>query len=444
MDEELSKLEELRNEIHNRQLRGIISQNQVHLVDAQNVKTVQGGKEENNETKGEEQNGMDESETVGNYQRYEYEGTFGQDVQETEEGNDIDIEKVLTIAISLHNYSYKDLLSIDKLFTGITTLYPGIKTVVYSPIKLDRISSTNRNITLITLEKQIQPGQIWRMLLEQINTTCVLILRNVVDFDEHSRVRNLLFNLENLKLDLVGGSSKNMNNGHWDMGCSQMAYRNYILVHKAGYRHSKNSCIYCHNIDGPFVAKASLLKQYNFTNLFVSEELLFHDFFFNQYKNQSKFAVCPDSMFHTRAKTTEPDRDQWLKFAVENNVHRLKTAQGKTFTYSCDELGVEKNSIDDGKSVPFCTIQELINHIKFIMRMCRENLIICELSWGIELGAVKLNSVAPWEHDGDISFYTPQAEKLMALETIFSGTWILTLLSQIHRRMGQPLAPKWE
>ena len=416
LKEELNKLDELRNEIRNRQIRGMISQSQTHEENGYHTEEPQSKMQERNEVDY-EQITRNETESMEHYEQYDYQENLEQEIDEPEEGSEINIKEILTIVLNLNNYTYKDLSNIDKLVQSIPVLYPGVKTLVYSPFKVDQ-GLTKENVTFVVLNKPAHPGRVWDTLLELVNTTHVLLLRDVVSLDENSRVRNLLYNMKNLNVDFIGGATKNIHNGHWDMGCSQMAYRNYILVYKSGYRHSKNSCVYCHDVNGPFVAKTSILKQYNFTNIYLPEELMFHDLFFNQYK-KSNLAICPDSMFHTRTSSVTTDRSQWLRFAVKNNVHRIVLPYGKTYTYTCEELGVEKNSIDDGKSVPYCTIQELINHIKFIMRTCRENLIICELSWGIELGAVKLNSIAPWEHDGDVSFYTPQAEKLMALEPLF-------------------------
>ena len=126
-----------------------------------------------------------------------------------------------------------------------------------------------------------------------VKTTHVLILRDVVAVDDDSRIHSLMYNLNSLNIEVIGGAVKNINNGYWDMGCYQMAHRNYVLVYKSGYRHSKNSCVFCHDITGPFIAKTSLMKNYNFSGVNLPEELIFHDFFFNQFKKSIKICCLP-------------------------------------------------------------------------------------------------------------------------------------------------------
>ena len=481
LDGELHKLEELRNEIRNRKLKQMLEQrtdraengvkenreqqNEIqnnvetnkgletennaetnkNLETDDNTETNKGLETENNaetnrdlETQNNTETNKDletenNPENMNQYEYHNYQEREQFETLENEEGHDINLSEVLTIVLNFNNYTYKDLAFVDKMLKDITTIFPGVRTVVSSPYKLNR-SFIHENLTVILTDKRTHPGRLWASLIDLVLTTHVLILRDVVSIDDDSRLCSLMYNLKSLDIDVIGGAVKDISSGHWQMGCYQMAYRNYVLVYKPGYRHSKNSCVYCHHISGPFIAKTSLLKQYNFTDDHISGELIFHDFFFNQFKNQSKFAICPDSMFVTRTRSQATDRSQWLRFGLKNNIHRMVIPSGITHTYSCKELGVVKNSIDDGKSVPYCTIQELINHIKFIMRTCRGNLIICELSWGIELGAVKLHRVAPWEHDGDVSFYTPQADKLLALEPLFEENGYSLYL---HRYTGE-------
>ena len=70
-------------------------------------------------------------------------------------------------------------------------------------------------------------------------------------------------------------------------------------------------------------------------------------------------------------------------------------------------------------AVPPCCLDNLITAIKFVMRKCHENHIACELIEGTLLGAVKFQSVLPWERDADIAFYAGQFDRLIIMAADF-------------------------
>ena len=58
---------------------------------------------------------------------------------------------------------------------------------------------------------------------------------------------------------VVGGSYRNLS-GHWKAGCMQTTLKNFVVEYQEGYYHSKNGCMICNYLQGPFVTKTNLLK----------------------------------------------------------------------------------------------------------------------------------------------------------------------------------------
>ena len=344
--------------------------------------------------------------------------TDGSTSSESSDEENFNTQKNITVLLNFHSYEHKYVKDMKNLLKDIKVLFPGVSIVVNSPFNL-QLDVTVQNVTLISRDTESDAGTIWNHLFERVETTYVLLLKNVIAVDANLDLDNLLEKLLKLEADAVGGAVKYRHNGHWEMGCFQTAYRNYALVYKTGYRKSKYSCVFCNSISGPFLTKTTTLKKY-FSEEDLSDELVFHDFFFSLFQEKYLIAVCPDNMFTLRRLPPSPNRLQWLPFAKKNNAHKIVTSKGTSMEYTCKELQVDNNA-DDTKNAPLCAMKELTSHVKFIMRLCKENFIVCELTDGTQLEAVKLNDIPPYELDADIAFYSPQANELWDLKPKFEA-----------------------
>ena len=328
-----------------------------------------------------------------------------------------DVQNSITILLNFNNFMrYKDMKNIEQILEDITKLFPGVSTIVKSPHNIQWASASVTHLKLTSMDKD--SAKIWNDLVAKVKTKYILIMKDIMNIEQDLDLQNLLKKLIMLKADVVGGAHKNVHDGHWDMGCYQMAFRNYALVYKSGYKHSKYSCVYCDSISGPFLTTTDTLRKFRFAER-LTDELMFQDLFLRLFKEKSIITVCPDNMFTTRKMSLFLKRKQWLPFARKNDVHRIVAPDKSTFEYSCEELGIINTSVIPTKTAPLCAMHELANHIKFIMKLCIQHLIVCELSWGTQLGAVKFNGLAPWDVDGDVSFFTPQAHEIWDLKPIF-------------------------
>ncbi len=329
---------------------------------------------------------------------------------ELQRGRRLPLATLLTFVLNLNNYTESEVAMATRSLGNMAALFPGVRTVVYSPYACCT-GKLYEDVTVV-----LHPGKTgsarpagapWQEVLAKVRTNYTMVLRDVVELDNSIHARNMLYNLVHLNVSAAGGATRDVTSGHWRMGCRQVAYRNYILVYQPGYRRSKNSCVFCHDIQGPFVAETKTLQNYNFTGSKVAEELIFREFFFHLFKKSKGAIVCPDSMFLTRP-IREATRAQWLQFGAVNEVHRVVLSPGVTHNFSCEELGLQENPKEIGKTVPLCAVWALERHMQFLLKTCREHSIICELRYGSELGGVKFGGVPPWERDADIFFYTPQ------------------------------------
>ena len=140
------------------------------------------------------------------------------------------------------------------------------------------------------------PGQVWNVLVQKVHTKYVLVVR---DLDSFTWMPNLerpvrVISYSNNSIQIVGGSVRNRT-GHWRVGCYQSSMRNYVLKYEEGYHKSKNGCMFCDSLAGPFVARTDLLKGIPLDEK-LPKDILFEDFFL-KIKQESYLVVnCPDVM----------------------------------------------------------------------------------------------------------------------------------------------------
>ena len=323
--------------------------------------------------------------------------------------------KVVTILLNIVSYDSIHLEHFSDILDGIYNIYPGINTIVTVPEKFS--FQGKQNIKILKVSNKDSAGTIWNNLVKEVNTPYVFIGRDLVHFDSDSQLERLIRELSPLKVPVMGGAIKTPSDGHWFNGCHQMAHRNYTLVYKAGYKHSAHDCLYCHTILGPFVANTSVLKDIKFHEK-ISEDMLFNDYFFKLFKKKITVGSCPDVLFLVRDNviTSSQNRKQWLPMVSSNSLNKVVTVEGKTFTYTCEESKVA-GKLKTGYGIAPCKLQKLTDKIKFVMKKCREHNILCVLNAGTAVGALKVNSVLPWEKDADILYYYKNSSAMEKLKS---------------------------
>ena len=81
-------------------------------------------------------------------------------------------------------------------------------------------------------------------------------------------------------MEIVGGSTRDPADGHWNLNCQQFDFRNYSLNVIPGYYHSTNeNCLVCDMVQGPFLLRSALLQNLKFDEEIIKSQLVSLDFF---------------------------------------------------------------------------------------------------------------------------------------------------------------------
>eukprot|EP00112_Aurelia_sp_Birch-Aquarium-sp1_P024757 Seg797.3 transcript_id=Seg797.3/GoldUCD/mRNA.D3Y31 product="Fukutin-related protein" protein_id=Seg797.3/GoldUCD/D3Y31 len=287
----------------------------------------------------------------------------------------------------------------------------------------------------VTQRRNMTRSMIINEIIQNVTTPFVFVARYLSSLEDNIDLDRLIEILSTSdEVIAVGGAVTNDLNGVWSNGCLQTRLKNYTLTYKTGYYSSKHSCLKCDVLTGPFIARTKTLRKFAFR-----EELeygFYEDWLLGikgysvrnlkGFKSGSKpkrkgyFYSCPDVM--AQVKFPDTSKSSSAKFANFWDIKRIVDADGKIRWYGC-KRGIKhrqnKCRIGRGMAVPPCCLENLADAIKFIMKNCEDNDIICELQEGTLLGALKFQKVLPWERDADISFLTKHFGKLKMLDGVF-------------------------
>ena len=305
----------------------------------------------------------------------------------------------------------------NKLYKEIKSHHEGINVFIV----LDRGSET-------------RPSQI-NKLIREIATPFVYIARHVDIWNKFIDLERLVDVITSAQdVVAVGNAIVNISNGYWSHGCTQMRLKNYVLKYERGYHNSLHSCMQCDALEGPFLVKTDFLRSYKFRDFL--RDGYYEDWFLRVQGHSWKNAAgerersekirrkntrrliysCPD----VASQLTMPDCDgsKMEQMADLWDIKKIVGANGESHWFGCKRglsRPTQKCRVGRGMSVPPCCLDNLIIAIIFVMRKCGEYNIVCELMEGTLLGAVKFQSVLPWERDADIAFYAGDFDKLLAL-----------------------------
>ena len=312
-------------------------------------------------------------------------------------------ESVLSILLNGFDYASESQLQV--VLREIYATYPRLtvhlavreKMIIPEEVKLNVLQ-------LLVLGQRPAASDVWNRIVATASTYYVLVGRRIERFQWYALLERMVRVVTELGVDAVGGSLRTPD-GHWSMGCQQTRLRNYTLTYRDGYHMSTNSCAYCDYIPSPFVSRTSTLRAVKFK--MVSPNTVFHDYFLRLTQEHKLVMSCPDSMFYVLANNENASslHQQWLPMTQAHSLNRAKFADGRHLSFSCHEsLADFEWSV--GIIVPICEIETLRKAILETMALCREIGLFCQLQEGTALGALKFNSILPWERDACISYMT--------------------------------------
>ena len=315
------------------------------------------------------------------------------------------------VTVLLH-YNTK-LGDMSKLLKGIHDVYGNINILIgtsnvhYNELKRN-IKRSHSNVSIKSVSNP-SPGQMWNSLIKDVKTPYILIGRNLNHITSDARLERLVLAIEELDVDIATGASRNQL-GHWKQSCYQTALKNYSLVYVEGYDVSMNECLFCDHTDSPFLIRSKTAKNMPF-NEKISDSGLFEDFFLRILQQKYELVVCTDSMFHADTTRTN-DIESWKKFAETWNIYYLDLQPNIKLEIPCTDYSCKKVK---GYAASPCCLRELANLLKFVLNYCHVNGIICELTDGTVVGAVKFGKILPWDIDGDLTFLSANFTALLGI-----------------------------
>ncbi|XP_069105196.1 uncharacterized protein [Argopecten irradians] len=313
-------------------------------------------------------------------------------------------------------------LSTHDTITDIQSFMPGVRTIVGQESSEGNNPDTKGDNSLaqrIFHARGMNEGQIWNNMLMEVQTEYVLVARDVNIFDKNMRIERLIRVIEMTGVPTAGGATRTTMDGKWRLGCYQSGMRNYTLVYHEGYDESVQECVICDYTDGPFVIRTKTLMEELFDEK-ISENGVFYDLFLRL--GQEKVAVCSDSMFHVRGKEMEATSASLESFAQKWEIHKLRFVPGPEILFKCNVKTRQSCSFKTNKLQHPCCASDLVLMLSHVTSVCESRGVEYEVRSGTLLGAVKMNSVLPWDIDADINYLLSNYSVIKQLVSHFSFT----------------------
>jgi hypothetical protein len=270
------------------------------------------------------------------------------------------------------------------------------------------------NVRVVTVEPRflLTPGVIWNLLIQEVSTPYVLMARDLSHFNAYAKLERQIDMISVSDIvGVVGGAFRNLT-GHWKVGCYQTDIRNYFLRIVEGYKYSAYGCMFCDHLEGPFVARTSVLKEIKF-NQELPDDVLFIDWFLRVKQANVLVMNCPDAMYFTQGniyfrEQSFPKQSSWLVLAKQWEVHRIFVPPNIIYLFSCKEVGLSCKTNKRLKEhlMPSCCLVQMARAWKTLDEFASKYGISYEIHSGALLGAVKLRSHLPWDADADVRFDT--------------------------------------
>jgi len=288
------------------------------------------------------------------------------------------------------------------------------------------VAKTRGNVRLITVEPRLlqTPGAIWNTLVEEVTTPYVLVARDLSHFNAYSRLERQIYMISASDfIGVAGGAFRNLT-GHWKVGCYQTGIRNYFLRIVEGYKYSAYGCMFCDYLEGPFVARTSIMKQIKL-NQELPGDIVFNDWFLRIKRANVLVMTCPDAMYFTQGRSSfhEQKQSSWLMLAKEWEIHRIFVPPNVIYLFSCKEVGLSCRTGKRPKEhlMPSCCLVQMARAWKTLDEFASRYGISYELDSGTLLGAVKLRTHLPWDVDADVKFDRREYQTFFKKQNVFNA-----------------------
>ncbi|CAM1311603.1 Uncharacterised protein at_DN2433 [Pycnogonum litorale] len=300
------------------------------------------------------------------------------------------------LSIGLNVLENESTAYINKIILEINRRYPGMR-VIIAGITRDKLGKVENS--RLKFVHNIDKTSAWRRIMDECQTQFLLVAKNVslLRLDE-ANLERLVRQLTQTTLDIAGGSVRD-NRGHWSIGCEQIRLKSYVLNYVGGYDYSLHSCVACDVISGPFVVNTNSLNNFDLDKSLINEAQQFEDFFIRRSRILKKSWVCPDSMFFVERNREEliSDKSFYREIGKKHDIAEVILSDGTLHYLECRQRQIIKSLLNNP-----CIQRDLNDAILHVIKSCKMVSILCEISEGTVMGAVKFGKSLPWDVDADI------------------------------------------
>ena len=327
------------------------------------------------------------------------------------------IHSVINIIVNTVAYSKEDEGHVEKVLKGITETHPTVR--VHLATRSNNVIEAAKNYKNIEAAK-VSDGKIskgWNMLISKVSTPYVLVARDVFHFTWLTQLERQIRVISQLPdVGVVGGAYRDLS-GHWKASCLQTKLRNYVLEYQEGYYHSKNECMFCDYLQGPFVTKTEMFK----LDESLPNEVVFEDWFLSVVEDGNLVMTCPDAMYFTTdyySSFKRTGKNVWTPLAKKWELNRVILPEGVKHSFSCQDINFKCNNFAQNAILPVCCQELYADAVSFFKKFADERDIRFELDCGSVLGGVKFNGLIPWDLDGDFFVFSKEIHIFNKVETI--------------------------
>ena len=327
------------------------------------------------------------------------------------------IRSVISILVNTVAYPKEDENHVDNVLKGITETYPTVQ--VHLATRSNEVMLTAKKYKNVDVMKMYdpKPSKGWNALRSKVSTPYVLVARDIFHFTWLTQLeRQIRVVSQTPNVAVVGGAYRNLS-GHWKAGCVQTKLKNYVLEYQEGYYHSKNECMFCDYLQGPFVATTSQFK----LDENLPDEVVFDDWFLRVVQDGALIMVCPDAMYFTRdyhSYSKRTDKNVWTPLAGKWELNRVVIPEGVKHSFSCQDIGLNCGNHAQSGLLPVCCQELYAEAVSFFQRFVDARNIRFELDSGSVLGGLKFNGLIPWDIDGDFFVFSKDIPIFNERETI--------------------------
>ena len=325
------------------------------------------------------------------------------------------IRSVISILVNTVAYPKEDENHVENVLKGITETYPTVQVhLATRSTEMKKVAEKYKSIDVVRLD-DTKLSKAWNTLITKTSTPYVLVARDIFHFTWLTQLERQIRVVSRIpNVAVAGGAHRNVS-GHWKAGCVQTKLKNYVLEYQEGYYHSKNECMFCDYLQGPFVTKTSLLK----LDENLPDEVVFEDWFLSVVQDGALIMACPDAMYFTRdyhSYSKRTDKKVWTPLAKKWELNRVLQPQGVKHSFTCQDIGFTCNA--QSGLLPVCCQELYKEAVSFFQKFADEHNVRFELDSGSVLGGVKFKGLIPWDIDGDFFVLSTDIEIFNKKETI--------------------------